>query len=583
MLLFSVFSLFCTSLEINRDNGNIYVYANKLFPVDNPSETYEYPHNLPLCFKKDTKRLKVPFLAGLTGVSPIFTDIILHFNNNENNLKLCTTKITKDNIKKLKQIIADDYVVEYSIDSIPCWLHIGSTASGKPKVFSHILFTVSRNNESVIVDVNVTGTNSIDIFEGQTINYTYSTRFVEPAKIKVKKEKEAEVQNFHHDKERLLYRQMNRMERLKGSSATETSVHTYSIMLTVVLAMLLLVLVSLLKNKATTRENISMSRFDGFELDNQSEKGWKAVHGDVFRPPCNVSYAACLSGAGVHIALTICIYTLYVWKGETSFPALIAAFALTSSLCGFTSASIAQAFGMRKWLRMSFGSISVVPLLLFIIGLPAWIMAVIKGSTNHIAATHLAGLLLIYVLVCLPLSGLGGFIAAKEKLFLGNKCEVSLVPRHIPPTKWYLKEAMLAGFVCTVVSIPAIFEIHYILVTMFNPFVFYDHTYLAISCILLPVVSACSSVIGTYLLLQSENYKWQWASFYSSASSFIPMFFYSVIFYIKNTNMSGIYQTVVFFSSSAALSLIVALVMGGMGFMFSNIFVHQIYSGLKTD
>ena len=39
--------------------------------------------------------------------------------------------------------------------------------------------------------------------------------------------------------------------------------------------------------------------------------------------------------------------------------------------------------------------------------------------------------------------------------------------------------------------------------------------------VILLVVSACVSVVSTYVLLNSEDYRWHWLSFLSSSSSIL--------------------------------------------------------------
>ena len=46
--------------------------------------------------------------------------------------------------------------------------------------------------------------------------------------------------------------------------------------------------------------------------------------------------------------------------------------------------------------------------------------------------------------------------------------------------------------------------------------------------LILTVVSTCITVVGTYFLLNAENYHWPWTSFAMSATSAAYVFLYSV-------------------------------------------------------
>ena len=45
-----------------------------------------------------------------------------------------------------------------------------------------------------------------------------------------------------------------------------------------------------------------------------------------------------------------------------------------------------------------------------------------------------------------------------------------------------------------------------------------------------------------YFLLNSEDYRWQWTSFLSAASTSLYVYLYALYYYLVKTNMSGFYQ-----------------------------------------
>ena len=71
--------------------------------------------------------------------------------------------------------------------------------------------------------------------------------------------------------------------------------------------------------------------------------------------------------------------------------------------------------------------------------------------------------------------------------------------------------------------------------------------------VILMIVQVCVSIVGTYLLLNAENYHWQWTSFCSGASIGIYLFIYCIYFYVYKTQMSGLVQGVSFFIESVIL------------------------------
>jgi transmembrane 9 superfamily protein 1 len=78
-------------------------------------------------------------------------------------------------------------------------------------------------------------------------------------------------------------------------------IHWFSIMNSVVTAVLLTgflatILIRVLKNDFTR-----YARADLEDQDEEEESGWKLVHGDVFRPPANPLLFASLVGSGVQL------------------------------------------------------------------------------------------------------------------------------------------------------------------------------------------------------------------------------------------------------------------------------------------
>ncbi len=58
---------------------------------------------------------------------------------------------------------------------------------------------------------------------------------------------------------------------------------------------------------------------------------------------------------------------------------------------------------------------------------------------------------------------------------------------------------------------------------------------LLVYCILI-IVSVCVTIVSTYFLLNSEDYRWQWVSFLSSASTAFYVFLYSVYYFMAKVN-----------------------------------------------
>ena len=105
---------------------------------------------------------------------------------------------------------------------------------------------------------------------------------------------------------------------------------------------------------------------------------------------------------------------------------------------------------------------------------------------------------------------------------------------------------------------------------------------LLVLCILV-IVTVCVTIVSTYFLLNAEDYRWQWMSFLSSASTAVYVFLYSIYFFMVKTNMHGALQTSYFFGYTAILCCMIAIVTGTTGFIGARAFVTAIYGPLKVD
>jgi transmembrane 9 superfamily protein 3 len=65
--------------------------------------------------------------------------------------------------------------------------------------------------------------------------------------------------------------------------------------------------------------------------------------------------------------------------------------------------------------------------------------------------------------------------------------------------------------------------------------------------LILIIVTICVTIVGTYFLLNAENYHWQWTSFFSAASTAVYVYLYSIYYYNVKTKMSGFFQTSFYF------------------------------------
>ena len=94
--------------------------------------------------------------------------------------------------------------------------------------------------------------------------------------------------------------------------------------------------------------------------------------------------------------------------------------------------------------------------------------------------------------------------------------------------------------------------------------VYYVYGFMLLVFVILLIVTICVTIVGTYFLLNAENYHWQWTSFFSAASTALYVYLYSIYYYHLKTKMSGFFQTSFYFGYTMMFCL-------GLGILCGNL------------
>lgn len=96
--------------------------------------------------------------------------------------------------------------------------------------------------------------------------------------------------------------------------------------------------------------------------------------------------------------------------------------------------------------------------------------------------------------------------------------------------------------------------------------VYYVYGFMLLVFLILIIVTICVTIVGTYFLLNAENYHWQWTSFFSAASTALYVFLYSIYYFYLKTKMSGFFQTSFYFGYTLMFCL-------GLGILCGEFFI----------
>eukprot|EP00927_Polykrikos_kofoidii_P007561 TRINITY_DN1310_c0_g2_i1.p1 TRINITY_DN1310_c0_g2~~TRINITY_DN1310_c0_g2_i1.p1 ORF type:complete len:627 (-),score=58.61 TRINITY_DN1310_c0_g2_i1:41-1897(-) len=325
--------------------------------------------------------------------------------------------------------------------------------------------------------------------------------------------------------------------------------------------------------------------------DAEEITGWKLLHADVFRKP-NHSMMLCVSvGSGVQI-LGMCIVTNLAAVAGLLSPArrgqllqcMLLLFTGMGVFAGYTAARLCKVFdgdvdrSKRVGVLTGLGYPGFFFLVFFVLNLFLWA----NGSSGAVPFATFFAIIVLWFGVSLPLVLLGareGF--SSEAIELPVK--VNQIPRDVPETPWYAKTRVVCA-VSGILPFGAVFtELFFIMDSVWKHHFYYLFGFLFLVLAILLIMCIELSITIVYLKLTSEDPRWWWTSFFSCASSGLYVFLYSIAYYRNSLSIDRIVPTILYFGYMALASIMFALLTGSIGLLASFKFVRAIYGSIKVD
>ncbi|CDY44834.1 BnaCnng11900D [Brassica napus] len=492
----------------------------------------------------------------LGGNELIDSQIDIKFTKNVDRSVICHLELDEAKVKHFKDAIENSYWFELFMDDLPLWGFVGELAPGKNgENGKHVLYTHKsinvKYNKDQIIHVNLTQDNPMPLEAGRTVDLTYSVNWI-PTDITFAR----------------------RFDVYLDYPFFEHQIHWFSIFNSFMMVIFLTGLVSMILMRTLRNDYAKYAREDddleSLERDVNEESGWKLVHGDVFRPPRGLVLLSAVVGTGAQLALLVLLVilmaiigTLYVGRGAivTTF---IVCYALTSFISGYVSGGMYSRSGGKHWIKCMILTASLFPFLCFGIGFILNTIAIFYGSLAAIPFGTMVVVFVIWGFISFPLALLGTVVGRNWSGAPNNPCRVKTIPRPIPEKNIFI-------------------EMYFVFTSFWNYKVYYVYGFMLLVFLILVVVTVCVTIVGTYFLLNAENYHWQWTSFFSAASTAVYVYLYSIYYYYVKTKMFGFFQTSFYFGYTLMFCLGLGILCGAVGFLGSNLFVRRIYRNIKCD
>ncbi|XP_059769929.1 transmembrane 9 superfamily member 1 isoform X2 [Balaenoptera ricei] len=565
----------------------VILYVNKVGPYHNPQETYHY-YQLPVCCPEKIRHKSLSLGEVLDGDRMAESLYEIRFRENVEKRILCHMQLSSAQVEQLRQAIEELYYFEFVVDDLPIRGFVGYMEesgflphSHKIGLWTHLDFHLEFHGDRIIfanVSVRDVKPHSLDGLrpdEFLGLTHTYSVRWSETS----------------------VERRSDRRRGDDGGFFPRTlEIHWLSIINSMVLVFLLVgfvavILMRVLRNDLA-RYNLDEETTSGGSGDDfdQGDNGWKIIHTDVFRfPPYRGLLCAVLGvGAqflalGTGIIVMALLGTFNVHRHGAINSAAILLYALTCCISGYVSSHFYRQIGGERWVWNIILTTSLFSVPFFLTWSVVNSVHWANGSTQALPATTILLLLTVWLLVGFPLTVIGGIFGKNNASPFDAPCRTKNIAREIPPQPWYkstLIHMTVGGFLpFSAISV----ELYYIFATVWGREQYTLYGILFFVFAILLSVGACISIALTYFQLSGEDYRWWWRSVLSVGSTGLFIFFYSVFYYARRSNMSGVVQTVEFFGYSLLTGYVFFLMLGTISFFSSLKFIRYIYVNLKMD
>ncbi|KNC51393.1 endomembrane protein emp70 [Thecamonas trahens ATCC 50062] len=485
--------------------------------------------------------------------------------------EICSVTLDEDGAAKFEYAVLNQYWYQMFLDDLPVWGMVGEVVVSEDAteealyVFTHKKFVIAYNGDQII-EVSLTAENPQLIEAGAELVFTYSLDW-------------EETDIAFED----------RFSRYLDKSFFEHQIHYFSLFNSFMMVIFLVGLVFMILMRTLKRDFARYNRDEEDDIPIGDDSGWKMIYGDVFRSPPSLAMFSAVLGTGVQLlVLTAFILgvsmtkALYQSRGALLTMGIFI-YAFTNVVAGYVSGSYYKAGGGEAWKSTMMLTAGLFPGVVFALTFVLNAIAISYNSLSALPFTSVLAVVLIWAFVAFPLTLVGTLFGRSLAGESDAPFKPKKVPRHIPDKPWYLQPLVLIHLGGVLPFASCFLEIYFVLASFSHHMYFHVYGLLLLVFVILVIVQGSCAVVVTYLTLASEDWRWQWLSVLSSASTAVYVFLYSVYYFVARTRMEGVLQTSVFFGWSALACFALATMTGTVGFMASRKFVYTIYSSVKVD
>eukprot|EP00929_Paragymnodinium_shiwhaense_P050128 TRINITY_DN25265_c0_g1_i1.p1 TRINITY_DN25265_c0_g1~~TRINITY_DN25265_c0_g1_i1.p1 ORF type:complete len:646 (+),score=142.48 TRINITY_DN25265_c0_g1_i1:73-2010(+) len=371
---------------------------------------------------------------------------------------------------------------------------------------------------------------------------------------------------------------------------TGSQIHWFSIMNSLLILVFLSGMVAVILLRTLHRDITKYNELTTAE-EKQEDTGWKLVHGDVFRKPEFSKLLSVSVGCGLQILLMSIVTLLFALLGFLSparrgglLQSMMLLFTLMGFVAGYVATRLSKVFDgdLTRWKMTTILTAVCYPGLFFTIFFILNLFIWGQKSSGAVPFSTMFAIVILWFGVTVPLVFLGSHVGFRQET-ISLPVRVLQIPREVPQQPWYSNPyvASLAGGVLPFGAVFA--ELFFVMASMWQHQFYYLFGFLALVLGILIVTCAEISIALTYVQLTSEDYNWWWPSFFSTGSSGVYLFLYSIYYYNTRLQIDQFVPSLLYFGYMLIMSIMFFLLTGSIGTVSSFYFCRAIYGSIKVD